>query len=80
MVVENFISDIPLQIEREIRVISKMGEIKSSLILPTVKYLFTLKDLQIDEDGNVYHLLSFPEKVQIFKWNQINWSSNAVNQ
>jgi hypothetical protein len=80
MVVEKYISDIPLQIEREVLVVSKMGEIKSSLILPTVKYLFTLKDLQIDEDGNVYHLLSFPEKVQIIKWNNLTWSNNDVNK
>ena len=71
VVVEKYISEIPLKVNREVYTISKSGNIISRLLLPNIKYLFTLKDLQIDGDGNLYHLLSYPDKVQIVKWDDL---------
>ena len=50
----------------------------TSLILPEIKYLYTLKDLQIDEVGNLYHLLSYYDKVQIVKWNELASSKSSI--
>ncbi len=71
ILVEKYISEIPLNIEREVYNVSKDGEILSQLVLPNIKYLYTIKDLQIDEDGNLYHLITFKEKVQIVKWKNL---------
>ena len=76
IVTEKYLSEIPLKVEREVIVLSKTGKILSRLELPSIKYLYTLKDLQIDADGNLYHLISFPEKVEIVKWGNLT-TSNA---
>lgn len=71
ILVEKYISEIPLNIEREVYTVSKDGEILSQLVLPNIKYLYTIKDLQIDEDGNLYHLITLKEKAQIVKWKNL---------
>lgn len=71
LVTEKYISEIPLKAEREVIVLSENGEILSRLQLPSIKYLYTIKDLQIDAEGNLYHLISFPEKVIIVKWENL---------
>ncbi len=75
ILVEKYISEIPLNIEREVYTVSKDGEILSQLVLPNIKYLYTIKDLQIDASGNLYHLISFKEKVQIVKWKNLTVKS-----
>ncbi|MCP5063324.1 MAG: C40 family peptidase, partial [Ignavibacteriae bacterium] len=71
VVVEKYMSEIPLQVERQVYTISKNGNILSRLLLPNIKYLYTLKDLQIDADGNLYQLLSYTDKVEIIKWENL---------
>ncbi len=66
--VEKYVSEIPLKVEREVYTISKKGIVISRLLLPNIKYLYSLKDLQIDEEGNLYHLMSFVDRVLIVKW------------
>ena len=73
---EKYLSEIPINIERNVLVFSKSGNLITTLILPNIKYLYTLKDLQIDEDGNLYHLLSYQDKVQIVKWNKLTSSKS----
>ncbi len=71
LVIEKYLSEIPLKVEREVIVISSNGGILSRLQLPSIKYLYTIKDLQIDSEGNLYHLISYPEKVLIVKWENL---------
>ncbi|MFZ2323383.1 MAG: T9SS type A sorting domain-containing protein [Ignavibacteriaceae bacterium] len=78
IVTEKYLSEIPLKVEREVIVLSKTGETLSRLELPSIKYLYTLKDLQIDADGNLYHLISFPEKVEIVKWENLTIQNNET--
>lgn len=68
ILIETFISDIPLQVQREVYVISKKGELLSVLNVPLIKYVYTVREFQIDEAGNLYHLLCEKEKVTILKW------------
>nr|MDA3861007.1 T9SS type A sorting domain-containing protein [Melioribacteraceae bacterium] len=71
VVIETYLSEIPLKVEREVYTISPSGNILTRLLLPNIKYLYTLKDLQIDEDGNLYHLLSYTDKAVIVKWDDL---------
>lgn len=75
--IEKYLSEIPLSVQREVLVFSQSGKLITSLILPEIKYLFTLKDLQIDEDGNLYHLLSYQDKVQVLKWSNLISSKSS---
>ncbi len=76
--IEKYLSEIPLSVEREVLVFTKSGKLITSLILPEIKYLYTLKDIQIDEVGNLYHLLSYYDKVQIVKWNELASSKSSI--
>ena len=68
VVIEKYISDIPLQIKREVWAISSGGTILSKLEISAVKYLSTVSDFSVDAEGNLYHLLSEESQVSVFKW------------
>jgi len=79
ILVEKYLSDIPLRIEREIYTLSNNGKILSILELPNIKYLYTLKDLQIDEVGNLYHLLPDKNKLKVIKWSGLtNYTTSVI--
>ncbi len=77
--IEKYISEVPLKIRREVIVFSKSGNPISILALSSIKYLYTLKDLSIDPDGNLYHLITFHNKVQIVKWSGLtNYNPSVI--
>ncbi len=78
VLIEKYLSDIPLQVKREVYTLSKRGKVLSRLELPDIKYLYTLKDLQIDKEGNLYHLLTDKNKLKIIKWSGLTSYSASV--
>jgi len=78
VLIEKYLSDIPLKVEREVYTISSDGNILSRLLLSNIKYLYTLKDLQIDADGNLYHLLSYTDRAVIVKWEDLALPTNRI--
>ncbi|MFH2030089.1 MAG: T9SS type A sorting domain-containing protein [Bacteroidota bacterium] len=68
VLIEKFLTEIPLKIDRQVYCLNKDGKILSILDLPEIKYLYTLSDLQIDSFGNLYHLLSDEKGIEIHKW------------
>lgn len=78
LVVEKYLSEIPLKVQREVYTLSNIAEVLSILELPNIKYLYTLKDLQIDANGNLYHLLSDKEKVKIIKWSDLTAKTQNI--
>ncbi len=38
--------------------------------MPNLYYTSTVKKIEVDENGNIYQLLTTPEGVQIIKWEQ----------
>jgi len=68
LVIETYVQQIPLRIKREVYSLSKEGVILSRLELPESNFIYTLKDLQIDAEGNLYHLYSDEVGIKIFKW------------
>jgi len=65
--VQTFISEIPLNIKREVYTLSNEGNVLSILEIPSIKYLYTIKDFQIDEEGNLYHLICDKNKISVLK-------------
>ncbi|MBI9070946.1 MAG: T9SS type A sorting domain-containing protein [Melioribacteraceae bacterium] len=78
LIVEKYLRQVPLKISRHVYVADSHGTIKSILNLPNQKYLFTLSDLQIDEDGNLFHLLSSHDEIEIIKWSGLKKNFNKV--
>lgn len=72
LVIEKYLNEIPLKVSREVYAISNSGNFLSILALPNLKYLYTIKDLQIDAEGNLYHLLSDQQGIEIVKWSGLN--------
>ena len=68
ILVETYESEIPLKVKREVYTLNLKGEVLSILEIPSIKYCTTVKDFQIDGDGNLYHLLTTREKLLVLKW------------
>lgn len=79
VLVETYLSQIPLEVKREVYTLSVSGEILSILEIPLAKFIYTLKDLQIDAAGNLYHLYSDENGIKIFRWSGLtNPVSTAI--
>jgi len=68
LLVENYITQIPLSVRREVFTLTKDGTVFSRMELPSTKFIYTIKDLQIDAEGNLFHLYSDEDGIKIFKW------------
>jgi hypothetical protein len=68
LLIETYVTQIPLNVKREVYTLSKSGTFLSVLELPSIKFIYMVKDLQIDAEGNLYHLYSDENGIKIFKW------------
>lgn len=68
ILIEKYLNEIPLKISRQVYTLNENGSISSVLQLPNIKYLYTETDLQIDSEGNLYHLFSNQSGIRIIKW------------
>ncbi|MDP3149321.1 MAG: T9SS type A sorting domain-containing protein [Ignavibacteria bacterium] len=68
LLIETYVTQIPLSVKREVYTLSKEGTVLSKLELPSTNFIYTIKDLQIDAAGNLYHLYSDENGIKIFKW------------
>jgi len=78
LLIELFISDIPLKIKREVWTIDKNSILLSKLAIPEIKYLSLARDFRIDPDGNLYHILTEKEGFSIFKWTNLTLYSEKI--
>lgn len=78
LLIEEFESQYPLKVTRSILTISQSGDVLSRLTVPMVKYLSLLKEFQIDDEGNVYHLFSLQNEVLILKIGGLTEHSESV--
>jgi len=67
LITESYINEIPLKVKREVYCVSPAGSVLSVIAIPLVKYIYSLNDLQIDADGNLYSLLSDLNGMYIYK-------------
>jgi hypothetical protein len=68
LIVETYLSEIPLYVQREVYTLAADGRVMSILVIPSIQYCSTMKDFQIDEAGNLYHLLTEREGFSVLKW------------
>lgn len=73
ILVERYLSEIPLKTRREVLTLTSDGMLLSTLEIPDIKYCTTERDFQIDADGNLYHLMTTRESVIIFKWSGLTF-------
>ncbi|NUN10002.1 MAG: T9SS type A sorting domain-containing protein [Ignavibacteriaceae bacterium] len=78
ILIEKYVTDIPLVIDRYIYLINSRGESRPLLRLPAIKYISLVNEFRIDEDGNFYHLLTAENGLQIIKWSGLT-VDNSIN-
>ncbi len=79
-IIETYLTEVPLKVKREIYTISPDGKLLSILEVPSIKYLYMIRDFQIDADGNLYQLLTESDKITIIKWSGLtNYSSAKMH-
>ena len=66
--VESFISEIPCEVKRDVCVLYSYGQQKVKIRLPFIYYAHLERDLYVDEDGNIYHLLANKTAVELIEW------------
>ncbi len=77
---ESYLSEIPLKVKREVYTISNEGKIRSILEIPSIKYLYMVKEFQIDAEGNLYQLIADEDKISVVKWRGLtNYSSSKIS-
>ncbi len=66
--IEKFKNEVPLSIERELRVITLTGRELAAFNLPTRGYARTFRDLYIDPSGSVYQMITTEQGLEILRW------------
>jgi hypothetical protein len=69
--VQFYIKEVPLQVQRQVLLLSPEGELMSRLILPQQSYCTTERDLQIDASGRLYCLLTDQSSLSIACWSNL---------
>lgn len=68
LLLEYYRSHVPLRVKREVMSVAPDGTMRAAFEIPIVNYCTTMKDLEIDAEGNVYQLLSDRAGVTIVRW------------
>ncbi|MCU7491651.1 MAG: T9SS type A sorting domain-containing protein [Ignavibacteria bacterium] len=71
VLVETYVCEIPLRVKREVYTLSPEGSVLSILEVPSIKYLYMVRDFQVDAEGNLYHLLTEEDKLTLIKWSNL---------
>ena len=65
---EKIIQQIPLQVEREIRLYSIDGVLKARFLIPTHAHTYIFKEFFVDDKGNLFRMISAKDGVYITGW------------
>ncbi|MGE5399286.1 MAG: T9SS type A sorting domain-containing protein, partial [Ignavibacteriales bacterium] len=77
VLVETYLSEIPLKVKREVYTLSPEGSVLSILEVPSIKYLYMVRDFQIDAAGNLFHLLTEKDKLTLIRWSGLTIPSSG---
>ncbi len=66
--VQRYASQIPLKIKREIIVVDSSYQILNKIEAPIIKYATVEREFDIDAQGNLFQLLTYPDKLEIVEW------------
>ncbi len=79
VIVETYITEVPLKVKREVYTISPDGKVLSILEVPSIKYLYLVRDFEVDSEGNLYQLLADKNKITVIKWSGLtNYSAAKI--
>ncbi len=79
LITEKITTQFPLNVERTILVISPNGEIINKFNVPTIKYLTLDSEFSIDKEGNLYHLISYPDHLSVLRISGLQEKNLEIN-
>ncbi|MBD3180220.1 MAG: hypothetical protein GF417_11865, partial [Candidatus Latescibacteria bacterium] len=59
---------VPLQVRREVWILDRQGVHLGTIEIPTHYYTRIFRDLELAEDGTLYHMISSNDGLHIFRW------------
>ena len=74
---EFFKQQTPLRVRREVFLFDRLGRELAVLHIPVNNHTQIFRDLELDQRGFLYHLVSLPEGIEIIRWN-FNLPLNAA--
>lgn len=66
--VEKIKQQIPLLVDREVRLYDRIGSLKARFIIPAHAHTYIFREFFIDEKGNLFHMISAEDGVYIIAW------------
>lgn len=60
--------EVPLRVDRQIWIVDKDGTVRGKIFIPTHYYTRIFNDLQLTDDGTLYHMISSEDGIHILKW------------
>ncbi|MEA1896791.1 MAG: T9SS type A sorting domain-containing protein [Bacteroidota bacterium] len=65
---EKIIQHIPLEVKREVLLYSRSGDIRKVIDVPLHMHTYIFSEFYVDEDGNIFHMITAKEGVYILGW------------
>ena len=65
---EKVLQHVPLSIKRQIYLYSCSGKIKKVINVPLHMHTYVFSEFYVDENGNLFHMITSEEGVSIFSW------------
>lgn len=78
ILIEKYISEIPLQIERFVYCLNESGELNSVLKIPAIKYMSLINEFRIDAEGNFYHLITNQAGLRLVRWSGLTVTGSGT--
>jgi len=68
LLLETILSENPLRLEREIRVLDTSGKTLNILEVPPAQHVPVTREFQLDSDGTLYGMFTLADGVHLLKW------------
>ncbi|MDA3871834.1 MAG: T9SS type A sorting domain-containing protein [Candidatus Marinimicrobia bacterium] len=70
--IEQITQQVPLKVARYIYLMNDDGEIKAKLNLPSISFSYIFKEFSVDENGNLFQMISAKDGIHIIEWKYEN--------
>jgi hypothetical protein len=70
--IEQITQQVPLKVARYIYLMNDAGEMKAKLNLPSISFSYIFKEFSVDENGNLFQMISAKDGIHIIEWKYEN--------
>ncbi len=78
LLIEQITQQVPLKIARYIYLMNDDGELKAKFHLPNIAFTHIFKEFAVDDNGNLFQMISAKDGIHIIEWKYENKFPNTV--